>query len=145
MCLKLHKATKDSLTSLSYIWWQVGCHGPQSVAWNSVQQQVAIDKALDSRPEGLGFNSQPWSCIEASGKLHIPHCICLPSHNGCQVHRSKIGSIASGHHRCPPCHGKVPVNGQLIILHWCYDFKMNTFTFPWVKAKYVYWFNSSMT
>ena len=28
-----------------------------------------VGKVLDSRSEGLGFDSQCWSCVEASGKL----------------------------------------------------------------------------
>ena len=29
-----------------------------------------VDRTLDSRSEGLGFDSQCWSCVEVSGKLH---------------------------------------------------------------------------
>ena len=28
-----------------------------------------VDRALDSRSEGLGFNSQHWSCVEVLGKF----------------------------------------------------------------------------
>ena len=55
-----------------------------------------MDRALDSRSEGLGFDSQCWPCVEVSGKLCIPHCLGPPSRNGYLVHRSKVGSIVSG-------------------------------------------------
>ena len=31
-----------------------------------------VNRALDSRSEGLGFNSQCLPCVEVSGKLCIP-------------------------------------------------------------------------
>ena len=34
-----------------------------------------VPRALDSRSEGLGFDSQCWSCVEVSGKLRIPYCL----------------------------------------------------------------------
>ena len=55
-----------------------------------------VDRALDSRSEGLGFDSQCWPCVEVSGTLCIPHCLCPPSRNGYLVHRSKVGSIVAG-------------------------------------------------
>ena len=55
-----------------------------------------VDTALDSRSEGLGFDSQCWPCVEVSGKLCIPHCLGPPSGNGYLVHRSKVGSIFTG-------------------------------------------------
>ena len=55
-----------------------------------------VDRALDSRSEGLGFDSQCWSCVEVLGKLCIPHCLGPPSRNGYLVHRSKVGSIVAG-------------------------------------------------
>ena len=55
-----------------------------------------VDRALDSRSEGLGSDSQCWPCVEVSGKLRIPHCLGPPSRNGCLVHRSKVGSIVAG-------------------------------------------------
>ena len=55
-----------------------------------------VVRALDSRSEGLGFDSQCWPCVEVSGKLCIPHCLGPPSHNGYLVHRSKVGSIVAG-------------------------------------------------
>ena len=54
-----------------------------------------VDRALDSRSEGLGFNSQCWKCVEVSGKLCIPHCLSQSSRNWYLVHRSKVGSIAA--------------------------------------------------
>ena len=49
-----------------------------------------VDRALDSRSEDLGFDSQCWPCVEVSGKLCIPHCLSSPSRNGYLVHRSKV-------------------------------------------------------
>ena len=34
-----------------------------------------VDRSLDSRSEGLGFDSQCWPCVKVSGKLCIPHCL----------------------------------------------------------------------
>ena len=55
-----------------------------------------VDGALDSRSEGLGFDSQCWPCVEESGKLRIPHCLSPPRRNGYLVHRSKVGSTVAG-------------------------------------------------
>ena len=55
-----------------------------------------VDRALDSRSEGLRFDSQCWPWVEVSGKHCIPHCLGPPSHNGYLVHRSKVGSIVAG-------------------------------------------------
>ena len=55
-----------------------------------------VDRALDSRSEGLGFDSQCWPCVEVLGKLRIRHCLVPPSRNGYLVHRSKVGSIVAG-------------------------------------------------
>ena len=55
-----------------------------------------VDRALDSRSEGLGFDPQFWPCVEVSGKLRIPQCLGPPSRNGYLVHRSKVGSIVAG-------------------------------------------------
>ena len=56
----------------------------------------SVDRALDSRSEALGFDSQCWLCVEVSGKLRIPHCLGPPSRTGYLVHRSKVGSIVAG-------------------------------------------------
>ena len=53
-----------------------------------------IDRALDLRSERLGFDSQCWSCLGVSGKVHIPHCLSAPSCKGYLVHISKVGSAA---------------------------------------------------
>ena len=37
-----------------------------------------VDRALDSRLEGLVFDSHCWSRVEVSGKL-ILYCLCPPS------------------------------------------------------------------
>ena len=55
-----------------------------------------VDRAFNSRSEGLGHDSQCWTCVEVSGKLHIPHCFCPLGHNGYLVHRYKVGSIVAG-------------------------------------------------
>ena len=60
-----------------------------------------VDRALDSRSEGLGFDSQCWPCVEVSGKLRIPHCLGPHSRNGYLVHGSKVGSIVAGCRRRP--------------------------------------------
>ena len=46
-----------------------------------------VDRALDSRSKGLGFDSHCWLCVEVIGKLIIPYCLSLslPSSDGCQV------------------------------------------------------------
>ena len=44
-----------------------------------------VDRALDLRSEGLAFDSHCWSCVEVSGKLLVPYCLCPPSSNGYQV------------------------------------------------------------
>ena len=51
-----------------------------------------VDRVLDSISEGLGFDSHCWSCVEVSGKLLIPYCLCPPSSNGYLV-ESKIGKL----------------------------------------------------
>ena len=55
-----------------------------------------VDRALSSRSEGLGFDSQCWPCVEVLGKFRIPHCLSSPSHNGYLVHKFKVGSIVAG-------------------------------------------------
>ena len=56
----------------------------------------SVDRVLDPRSEGLGFDSQCWACVEVLGKLRIPHCLSPPSCNGYLVHRPKVGSIVVG-------------------------------------------------
>ena len=55
-----------------------------------------VDRALDSRSEGLGFNSQCWPCVEVLDKLRIPLRLGPPSRNGYLMQRFKIGSIVAG-------------------------------------------------
>ena len=38
-----------------------------------------VDRALDSRTEGLGFDSHCWSCVEVLGTLLIPYCLNPPN------------------------------------------------------------------
>ena len=38
-----------------------------------------VDRVLDSRSKCLGFDSHYLSCVEMSGKLLIPYCLCIPS------------------------------------------------------------------
>ena len=54
-----------------------------------------LDKALDSRSEGLGLDSQYWSYVQVSGKLGIPHCLGPSTVLG-TGNRSKVGSIFAG-------------------------------------------------
>ena len=56
----------------------------------------SVDRALDSKSEGLGFDSQCWPCVEVLGKLCIQHCLGPPSCNGYLVHRSNVESIVPG-------------------------------------------------
>ena len=46
-----------------------------------------VDRVLESRSEGLGFNSHCWSYVEVSGKLLIPYYLCLSSTDGYLVER----------------------------------------------------------
>ena len=43
-----------------------------------------MNTALDSKSQYLGFDSHCWSCVEVSwsGKLLVPHCLCLSSSDG---------------------------------------------------------------
>ena len=80
-----------------------------------------VDRALDSRSEGLGFDSQCWPCVEVLGKLRIPHCLGPPSRNGYLVHRSKVGSIVAG---CIGAHlARGKVKSVEHALSWCLDSK----------------------
>ena len=63
-----------------------------SLMWKHGQ----VNGALDTRSEGLWFDSHCWSCVEVSGKLCTLHCLGSPSHNGYLMHRSKDGSIVAG-------------------------------------------------
>ena len=45
------------------------------------------ERALDSRSKGLGFDSHCWLCVEVSGKLFIPCCLCPPRNDGYLVER----------------------------------------------------------
>ena len=74
-----------------------------------------MDKILDRRSKGLGFESHCRSCLEVSSKLRISHCLGLPSCNwvpGAQIQ----GSIQMNSCRLPR-----KVNGELIILYYIYD------------------------
>ena len=51
---------------------------------------LAVDMALDSRSEGLGFDSQCWSCVQVSGKLCILHRLGSSGNNGYLMYRSKV-------------------------------------------------------
>ena len=53
-----------------------------------------VDRALDSRSEGLGFDSHCWSCVEVSGKLFIPYCLWSPSSDGYLVERKIVNGIS---------------------------------------------------
>ena len=66
-----------------------------------------VDMALDTRSEGLGFDSQCWPCVEVPGKLRVPHCFDPRSHNSYLMHRSKVGSIVVGYYAPTARGGKV--------------------------------------
>ena len=86
------------------------------------------DSALDSRSEGLGFDSQCWPCVEVSGKLRIPHCLGPPSRNGYLVHRSKVGSIVAG---CIGTHlARAKVKSVEHALSWSLDSKQLPLPLP---------------
>ena len=81
-----------------------------------------VDKAIYSRSEGLGFNSQCWPSVEVSGKLCIPYCLCPPSGIGYLVHRSKVGSIVAGCIGAHLARGKVKsVHSVENALSWSLD------------------------
>ena len=61
-----------------------------------VEARGQVDRELDSRLEGLGFDSQCWSCVEVLGKVCSPHCLGPPRRNRYLVHRSKVGSTVAG-------------------------------------------------
>ena len=46
-----------------------------------------VDRVLDSRSGGLGFDSHCRSCVEVLGKLLIPYCLCPPNSDGYLVER----------------------------------------------------------
>ena len=77
---------EDSMLKCTWVW----------LSWSLVGACCPVDRALDSRSDGLGFDSQCWPCVAMSGKLRIPHCLSPPSHNGYLVHKSKVESIAAG-------------------------------------------------
>ena len=86
-----------------------------------------VDRALDSRLEGLGFDSQCWPSVEVSGKPRIPHCSGPPSHNGYLMHRSQVGSIVAG---CIGAHlARGKVKSVEHALSWSLVSKTTTFTF----------------
>ena len=86
-----------------------------------------VDRELDSRSEGLGFDSQCWPCVEVLGKLCIQHRLGPPTCNGYLVHRSKVGSIVAG------CIGAYLARGKVEsvehVSSWSLDSKTTTFTF----------------
>ena len=75
-----------------------------------------VDRALDSRSEGLGFDFQCWPYVEVSGKLHIPHCLGPSSRNGYLVYRSKVGLIVAGYISTHLARGKVKSVGTCRVL-----------------------------
>ena len=101
-------------------WYMLGACGP-------------VDRALDSRSEGLGFGSQCWSCVEVLGKLCIPHCPGLPSRNGYLVHRSKVGLIVAG---CIGTHlARGKVKSVEHALSWSLDSKQLPLPLPLLEAR----------
>ena len=63
-----------------------------------MEARDSVDRILDLRPEGLGFDSQCWSCVKVLGKLRIPHCLVIgpSSPNRHLVHKVKVGSTVAG-------------------------------------------------
>ena len=93
-----------------------------------------VDRALDSRSKGLGFDSQCWQCVDVSGKLCTSHCLGPTSSNGYLVYRSKVGSIVAG--CCAPTArgGKVC---RTCVVTWIsgllkrYRYPLQIYTFTW--------------
>ena len=80
-----------------------------------------VDMALDSRLEGLRFDSQCWPCVEVLGKLRISFCLGPPIRNGYLVHRPKVGSIVAG---CIGAHlAKGKIKSVEHALSWSVDSK----------------------
>ena len=89
-----------------------------------------VDRALDSKSEGLRFDSQCWPCVEVSGKLRIPHCLSPSSRNRHLVHRSKIGSIVAG---CIGAHlARGKVKSVKHALAWSLDSKQLPLPLPFI-------------
>ena len=92
-----------------------------------------VDRALDSRSEGLGFDSQCWPCVEVLGKLRIPHCFGPPSRNGYLVHRSKVVSIVAG---CIGAHlARGKVKSVEHALSWSLDSKQLPLPLPYLSSQ----------
>ena len=51
-----------------------------------------MDRVLDSRSEGLGFDSHCCSCVEVLGKLLIPYCLHPSNSDGYKV-EIKVGEL----------------------------------------------------
>ena len=98
-----------------------------------------VGRALDSRLEGLRFDSQCSPCVEVSGKLCIPHCLGPPCHNGYLVHRSKVGSVVAGYIGDHLARGMVKSVEHALSLSL--DFKQLPFTFifmqDWLQCLHV--------
>ena len=95
-----------------------------------------VDRALDSRSEGLGFDSQYWPRVEVLGKIRVPHCLGPPSHNWYLVHRSKVGSIVAG---CIGAHfAKGKVKSVEYALSWSLDSKQLPLHLPFTRENISY-------
>ena len=87
-----------------------------------------VDTALDSKSEGLGFDSQCWPCVKVSGKLCIPCCLGPSSRNGYLVHRYKVGSTVAG---CIGAHlARGKVKSVEHVLSWSLDSKQLPLPLP---------------
>ena len=96
--------------------------------WEHVGACGLVVRALDSRSEGLVFDSQCWPCVEVLGKLRIPHCLGPPSRNGYLVQRSKVGSIVAG---CTGTHlARGKVKSVEHALSWSLDSKQLPLPLP---------------
>ena len=54
------------------------------MAFSNVNMGIygSVDRTLDARSKILRFHSHCWSCVEMSGKLLIPCCLCMPIQHG---------------------------------------------------------------
>ena len=99
-----------------------------NISYLNILTFCSVDRALDSRSEGLGFDSQYWPCVEVLDRLHIPHCLGPPSRNGYVVHISKVGSMLAG---CTGAHlARGKVKSVEHALSWSLDSKQLPLPLP---------------
>ena len=93
-------------------------HHPMTIR-SVVHAQVG--RALYSRSVDLRFDSQCWPCVEVSGKLQIPHCLCPPSSNDYLVYRIQGWINSCRLHWHSPCQGK----GKVRKVIYCFQYMIS--------------------